>query len=106
MMIFRLLELAKVARGNIALKAMIGLLITATYVVQGLLCAKGISAIMRGHLWSSYVGIFVGIVAAIAVRAILLRGYEAYGKIVSAAVKEKLRLRLVERLLKCSERWN
>ena len=98
-MILRLFRLAQVARGIIAFKAFLGLLITGTYVVQGLLCARGISAIMRGHSWSSYVGIFGGIVAAIGVRAILLRSYEAYGKIASAAVKEKLRLRLVERLL-------
>lgn len=98
-MILRLFRLAQVARGHIALKTFLGLLITGTYVVQGLLCARGISAIMRGNAWSSYIGIFGGIVAAIGTRAILLRSYEAYGKIASAAVKEKLRLRLVERLL-------
>ena len=100
MLHYRLFELTRGIRIRIILKSIIGMLITVSYVVQAILMAKATSAIYARRNWTSTGSIILGIILAIAVRAALLRANEAYGKMASSVVKDKLRQRLYAHLLK------
>lgn len=95
----RVLELTEGIRLRILLKALVGLFVTATYVVQAILIAQGIHILYSGAQWSKLVLIMTGIIVTIGLRAFLLWLSEVYGKLASAVVKNTLRQRLYAQLL-------
>ncbi|AOY77639.1 ABC transporter ATP-binding protein [Clostridium formicaceticum] len=100
MLHYRLFELTKGIRKRVVLKAIVGISITASYAAQAVLTARATAGIYARREWMDIVIIIVGIIAIIAVRALLLWANEAYAKKASIIVKNTLRQRLYGHLLK------
>ncbi len=94
-MLIRLFAATKGARGALLAKAMLGILITATYVAQAFLSAKGVQYVFATDLhWVKFIPIVLEILLLMVIRALLLWGREIYGKHAAAKVKEALRVNL------------
>lgn len=93
-MLLRLLAVTRGARGSLLTKSMLGVLITATYVTQALLLARGVSYVFTDLRWGAFIPLIVGILALVVVRALLLWIREIYGKLAASRIKEALRVNL------------
>jgi ATP-binding cassette subfamily C protein CydD len=94
--ILRLLSVTKGARGSLLAKALIGVLITGTYIVQAFLSAKGVSYAFAELNWRLFIPIILGIALMVVLRAHLLWIREIFGKYAAERVKEALRINLFE----------
>ncbi|WP_166355680.1 ABC transporter ATP-binding protein/permease [Phytoactinopolyspora limicola] len=92
----RLLGLAAGARGWMALGVLLSLLVTATYVGQGVLVATSLIRIFDGEAWARIIPLLVGGVALLVVRAALLWSTELVAVTTGVAIKAQLRRRLYE----------
>jgi ATP-binding cassette subfamily C protein CydD len=95
----RLLALLAPARRYLAGAVMVGLLITATYVLQGLLVAHVIDRILDGSHLTAFAWSLGAILVLLVLRAGLLRLREMVGSSAATAVKVALRKRLYAQLL-------
>ena len=93
-MLMRLFSVTRGARGALLAKAMLGILITGTYVAQAFLLARGVRYVFADMRWEKYVPIIAGILSLVLIRALLLWCREIYGKRAAAKVKEALRINL------------
>jgi ATP-binding cassette subfamily B protein len=93
-MFLRLFAVTKGARGSLLAKALLGILITGTYVAQALLLAKGVRYVFAGQRWENFIPIAAWILMLVMARALLLWSREIYGKRAAAKVKEALRINL------------
>ena len=87
-MLIRLLSVTKGARGSLLAKALIGVLITGTYIVQAFLSAKGVSYAFAELNWRLFIPIILGIVLMVVLRVHLLWIREILGKYAAEKVKE------------------
>ena len=95
----KMLALTEGARARIALTVALGLAISGTYIVQGVIVALVVSRILAGEPWTGALAL-VGVVALLAaVRAVLLRWREMSSMLTAAEVKVALRQRLYRVLL-------
>jgi ATP-binding cassette, subfamily C, bacterial CydD len=93
-MLLRLLSITKGARRSLLFKSFFGILITATYVTQAFLLAKGVRYVFTNLHWKKFIPIISGILLLIILRALLLWTREIYGKIAASKIKETLRVNL------------
>ncbi|MGH3765614.1 MAG: ABC transporter ATP-binding protein [Pseudonocardiaceae bacterium] len=94
----RLLAMAPGARWPLAGLVVIGLLITVTYVAQGILIARVLAAVFAGGAGGSILGQLVGVALLQAARAWLLATREARAPDVSGTVKAAVREHLTAKL--------
>lgn len=97
-LIARLLAFAPGTRRPLAGLVALGLCVTATYVVQGILIARVLGAVFAGDDVRGLLGQVAGIAVLQAVRALLLARRDAWGLEVSGTVKSAVRERLARRL--------
>jgi ATP-binding cassette subfamily C protein CydD len=95
----RLLRLLAPARRRLAGAVVVGLGITATYVLQGLLVAEVIDRILVGSDLGRLAGSLAGVFVLLVFRAVLLRSRETIGSGAASVVKAGLRRRLYAQLL-------
>ncbi|MGH3995913.1 MAG: hypothetical protein ACRDTJ_00430, partial [Pseudonocardiaceae bacterium] len=95
---WRLLSMAPQARWPLTSLVVMGLLITVTYVAQGILIARVLAEVFAGGAVGSILGQLVGIALLQAARAWLLATREARAPDVSGTVKEAVRERLTAKL--------
>lgn len=95
----RLLALTASVRGWLALLVILGLLIAATFIGQGVLTAWVIGLIFAGESRQAAAPLMLAILALVIVRA-ALQWFEGVGaKMMAVAIKERLRTRLYAHLL-------
>ena len=94
-----MLALLRPARGRLVTAVVLGLLITVTYVLQGLLVAIVIDRALVGAHLSSAIGPVAGIAGLLLVRATLFRWREIVGAVAAATVKGAVRHDLYSKLL-------
>ena len=97
-MLIRLFKVTKGARGILFLKALLGLMMTATYVVQAVLLGKGVNYAFNDPAWRNFIPIIAGIAAMVACRAVILWLVEVVGKTAAGMVKESIRVNLFRHL--------
>lgn len=96
----RLLRLAGPIRWYVLLTAGIGLAITASYVIQGVLLARVLAVILSGGGLDAMVVVpLLGIAAALVTRSVLLWSREVAAQLTAHQVKERLRGRVYDKLL-------
>ncbi len=95
----RLFALIAEVRSNVIVMVLLGLLITGTYVGQGLLTAQVAIRIFERADWASVVPLIGWALGLVLVRAVLLWLREIGAMATSAAVKQRLRRRLYTHLL-------
>lgn len=95
-MFLRLFAVTKGARSSLLAKALLGILITGTYVAQAFLLAKGVRYVFAGLAWEKFIPIAAWILFLVMVRALLLWSREIHGKHAAAKVKEALRINLFD----------
>ncbi len=95
----RLFALIAEVRSNVIVMVLLGLLITGTYVGQGLLTAQVVIRIFERADWASVVPLIGWALGLVLVRAVLLWLREIGAMATSAAVKQRLRRRLYTHLL-------
>jgi len=94
-----MLALLRPARGRLVTAVVLGLLITVTYVLQGLLVAIVIDRALVGAHLSSAIGPVAGIAGLLLVRATLFRWREIVGAVAAATVTGAVRHDLYSKLL-------
>lgn len=95
----KLLSLAGTVRWYVAANLALGLLVTSTYIVQAVLAAYALAGVLEGAGLSRISGALAGVAASIVARAGLLWLREVAAQLTAHVVKERLRLRIYERLL-------
>ena len=93
-MLLRLLKVTKGARGILFAKSCLGLLITATYVAQAILLARGLQYAFTDLNWEKFLPVIGGILILLITRAFLLWVHEVFGKYAAGKVKESIRVNL------------
>ena len=94
-----LLTLAKPVRGRIILSVILGLFITAAYVVQGICLAMALNSLLISNDPQATMVWLSGFIAAVLVRSALIWWGELAAQTTGLAVKTALRDRLVTKLL-------
>ncbi|ACL18407.1 ABC-type multidrug transport system fused ATPase/permease subunit [Desulfitobacterium sp. LBE] len=95
----RLLRYVAAIKGEVALKVLIGLAISATYIGQALAMAKAVSIVFaRSDLQAIVAPVLIAL-AAVLLRGFLSRMMESYSKVVAAKVKNKIRLLVFDKIL-------
>lgn len=87
-------------KSEVALKVLIGLAISATYIGQAIAMAKAVSVVFAGGNVSNIAGYLVIALAAVLLRGLLTRVMESYSKIMAAKVKNKIRLLIFDKILR------
>lgn len=95
----RLFAITQGMRGSVVLKVLIGVLVTGTYIIQGVLTAMVLSNVFAGKSWDKFVPNFAVILGMIFVRAALNWFNEVQSKKLAGQAKEKLRYNMFEKLL-------
>ncbi|MGI9001894.1 MAG: ABC transporter ATP-binding protein [Pseudonocardia sp.] len=101
----RLLTLVPAVRWRLVELVVLLLVITATYVGQGILIARVLGAVFAGSSVISTAPLFVGVLALQGVRSIAFVVRESRGLIAAGMVKQELRQRMVDRLLALGPGW-
>ena len=99
-MLLRLFRITKGARGTLLVKSLFGIMITATYVAQAILLARGVSYAFTDLRWENFAPIIVGILLLLCIRAVFLWLREIFGKYAAAKVKESIRVNLFQYFFK------
>jgi len=94
-----LLMLAGTVRTAIAASVLLGLAITAGYVLQGLFLASALAALFRGSSFAGVAPWIAAFVAVVALRAALVWASEMAAQATAQATKERLRGRLIAKLV-------
>lgn len=90
---------AKYIKTELILKILLGLSVTATYVAQAILLARGAGSVFAGSEFSKTVIYFLLVIACIVLRAFIVRYTEGYTKTVAGKLKTILREMIVGKLL-------
>lgn len=96
----RLLRYVATIKSEVALKALIGLAISATYIGQAVTMAKAVSIVFTGGSVSDISWYLIIALAAVFLRGFLTRLMESYSKIMAAKVKNKIRLMIFDKILR------
>jgi ABC-type multidrug transport system fused ATPase/permease subunit len=89
-----------VIKREVAVKVAVSLGVNATYIVQAVLMAQAVQMVFRGGTLYALVPCLLGALAAVALRGVLSRYFEIYGKIMAAKVKTKIRLLVFDKILR------
>lgn len=85
-------------RREIAVKTLLLLASSATYILQAILMASVVNLVFSGGSLKSILVRVAVVVAAILVRGFILRYIETYTRIMAARIKEKLRMSLLSKI--------
>lgn len=96
---FRLFTLLQGSSGQILLKVALGLLVMATYVGQAFAAARAMKLLFIEKSFYPVIPLLAMIAVLIVVRAFLLWLDETYGKKIASVIKNRLRERLLKKLL-------
>ncbi|MHB9292113.1 ABC transporter ATP-binding protein/permease [Hollandina sp. SP2] len=96
----RLMRYVWAIKTEVAVKVAVSLGVNATYIAQAVLMAQAVQMVFRGGTVSALVPYLVGALTAVALRGILSRYFEVYGKIMAAKVKTKIRLLVFDKILR------
>ncbi|MDR2302321.1 MAG: ABC transporter ATP-binding protein, partial [Deltaproteobacteria bacterium] len=96
----RLLRYVSEIKFEIAGKVLIGLLISATYIIQALAMAKTVSGVFGGARWVEVFSLLLVAALAVIARGFLVRFYEIYTKVIAAKIKTKFRLMIFDKILR------
>lgn len=96
----RLLRYVAAIKHEVALKVLIGLAISTTYIGQALVMAKAVSVVFLGGSVSDIAWYLVIALAAVFLRGFLTRLMESYSKVMAAKVKNKIRLMIFDKILR------
>jgi len=84
---------------ELILKVLLGLSVTATYVAQAILLARGAGSVFDGAEFSRTIIYYLMVIACIVLRAFIVRYTEGYTKTVAGRLKTILREMIVGKLL-------
>jgi len=87
-------------RSEIAIKALLGLLINATYVIQAIIMAKVVNLVWKHGAMKSIIFLIGIVVLMVFARGLLTREVEAYSKVLAARIKSKLRIVVLDQIFK------
>ena len=90
---------ARYIRPELVKKVLLGFCVTATYVAQAVLLARGVSAALAKAAFSQTAAYFLFVLVCIGARALLVRYIEGYTKAVAGKIKAILRELIVGKLL-------
>lgn len=96
----RLLRYVAAIKQEVALKVLIAVAVSATYVGQAVTMAKAVSAVFVGGSISAIAGYLFIALAAVLLRGFLIRQMEIYSKVMAAKVKSKIRLLVFDKILR------
>ncbi|AFQ42605.1 ABC transporter ATP-binding protein [Desulfosporosinus meridiei] len=96
----RLLRYVAAIRSEVALKVLIGVAISATYIGQALVMAKAVSVVFVGGSVADISRYLVIALMAVFLRGYLTRVMESYSKVMAAKVKNKIRLTIFDKILR------
>jgi ABC-type multidrug transport system fused ATPase/permease subunit len=96
----RLLKYVTEIKLEIAGKVGLGLLISASYIIQAMAMAKTVSTVFKRAPFEEYAWYLVAAAAMVAVRGFLVRYNDIYSKIMAARVKTKFRLFVFDKILR------
>ena len=83
---------------EIFLKALLGIVITVTYVVQAIIMANIIEFIREGNSITSIICWILMVAGCILLRGVFIREFEAYAKVLASKVKGKIRIMVLEQM--------
>lgn len=87
-------------KSEIAIKALLGLLINATYVIQAIIMAKVVNLVWKHGAMKSILFLIGIVVLMVFARGLLTREVEAYSKVLAARIKSKLRMVVLDQIFK------
>ena len=96
----RVIELTKGIKCSILLKALLGVAVSGTYVAQAVLLGKIVGQLYSKEELSAVIQSILYVSAVIASRLILIYYNSVYGKRIIGKVKNILRRRIYDKLLK------
>jgi ABC-type multidrug transport system fused ATPase/permease subunit len=96
----RLMRYIGAIKTEVAIKVVISLGVNATYILQAVLMARAVSLVFSRNPLSALIPYILGALAAVALRGILSRSFEIYGKVMAARVKTKIRFLVFDKLLR------
>ena len=96
----RLLRYVAAIKNEVALKVLIGVAISATYIGQAVIMAKAVYAVFAGGSVSDISWYLVIALVAVLLRGFLTRLIEGYSKVMAAKVKNKIRLMTFDKILR------
>ncbi|MDR2097726.1 MAG: hypothetical protein LBP37_04320, partial [Spirochaetaceae bacterium] len=88
----RLMRYVWAVKKETAVKVAVSLGVNATYIVQAVLMADAVQMVFKGAAFAALIPCLAGALASVALRGVLSRYFEIYGKIMAARVKTKIRL--------------
>ncbi len=86
-------------KNEIAIRVLLGLLVTASYVLQSVLLARGINTVFEKGSWNTSLRYFLPVILCILARAFLVRYLEGYVKQVAGKIKAILRSLVIGKLM-------
>jgi ATP-binding cassette subfamily C protein CydD len=96
----RLLRYIAEIKKEITIKALLGIIISATYIVQAILMAEAVTRLWEKAALSDISWLLVLALTAVIIRSFLSRQTETYTKVMAARVKSKLRLLIFDKILR------
>ncbi|MEG2382927.1 MAG: ABC transporter ATP-binding protein [Oscillospiraceae bacterium] len=96
----RLIRYVTVIKNEVAIKVLIGILTSATYIGQAFAMAKAVSIVFVGGSFKSIIPYFLIALFAVLLRGALSRVMEGYNKVVAARVKSKIRMMVFDKILR------
>lgn len=93
----RLLRYVSNVKTEIILKSLLGLMISATYIVQAIVMARVVDLVWNHAETSPIIWRVVIVLLMVLIRSLLTREVEAYGKVLAARIKSKFRLVILEK---------
>ena len=96
----RLLHYVSQIKGEIAVKVLLGLGVSATYLMQAVVMAMAVTHVFAGGTAADIKWHLILALIAVLARGLLSRSTEAYGKVMAARIKGKIRALIFDKVLK------
>lgn len=85
---------------EVILKSFMGLLVSVTYIVQAIMMAKAVNLVWKHSPVRSILILVCVVLFMVVLRGILTREMEAYGKVLAARIKSKLRFVILDQVFR------
>lgn len=96
----RLLRYIAEIKKEITIKALLSILISATYIAQAILMAEAVTRLWKKGELADIAWLLALALAAVIIRSFISRETETYTKVMAARVKSKLRLLIFDKILR------
>ena len=94
----RLLRYLANIKSEILIKTLLGVLISATYIAQAIFMSRVVSMVWQHAEIGQILPQIALVLLFVLIRSLLLREVEAYGKVLAARIKSKLRLTILNKI--------